>query len=463
MHTYDRKWIYRVFIFLAATLFAMPLGVSAAQKLDISGLTEATVLLGTNYKISLSSAEELIAQANASSSETEGTSVPAELTWSSSNTSVASISRTGKLNTKQTGTTMITAQAGSFQYYCTFTVNKPVTKVKLSTTSATIRCGKTYKLTATVKPRKGADTTLKWKSSNKSVAKVNSKGKITAVGIGSCTVTATATDGTGKKAACKVTVKAGAIALSKSATTIAVGGSETLQVQNVTSKNLIWSSSDTSVAKVTGSGKIKGIRAGTAVISVCKSGKKKTATCTVTVSDTASTGASANAQTFLSILKKYSDQAASDYGSSKAWTYNASTSTTTWAEAVSRKHIVNCALLVRWALREMGIIDSKNFWGVLGGAILYRGDVKEQLLRYCDIIKVYKTPSQLLAEGNLLPGDICTWKEIQHTNVYAGNSLWYDGGRGGNYITSTGTFSSFGPSATMSMTGKTVGYIIRLK
>jgi hypothetical protein len=118
--------------------------------------------------------------------------------------------------------------------------------------------------------------------------------------------------------------------------------------------------------------------------------------------------------------------------------------------------------MVRWALRELDIIDSSNFWGVSGGGIEFRGNVKDQLLRYCDIIKVYKTPNQLLAEGNLLPGDICTWKEIQHTNVYAGNGLWYDAGRGVN-ITSSGTFTSFGPSAAMSMTNKTVGYIIRLK
>ena len=81
----------------------------------------------------------------------------------------------------------------------------------------------------------------------------------------------------------------------------------------------------------------------------------------------------------------------------------------------------NCALLPRWALREMGVINSANFWGLAGGGIQFRSNVEEQLRKYCDIIRVYKTPNQLLAEGNLRPGDICTWVEYQHTNVYAGN------------------------------------------
>ena len=107
----------------------------------------------------------------------------------------------------------------------------------------------------------------------------------------------------------------------------------------------------------------------------------------------------------------------------------------------------------------MGVINEKNFWGEIGGEFVFRGDIKEQFLKRCKIIKVYQTPNQLLAEGNLLPGDICSWVEFRHTNVYAGNGLWYDAGRGCNYVNSV--FASFGPSATISMSGSKVGYIIR--
>ena len=76
-----------------------------------------------------------------------------------------------------------------------------------------------------------------------------------------------------------------------------------------------------------------------------------------------------------------------------------------------------------------------------------------------------QTPNQLLKEGNLLPGDICTWVEYGHTNVYAGDGLWYDAGRNGNlggYKSGTFYFKTFGPAATVNMSGTTVGYIIRL-
>lgn len=471
MHTYDSKWIYRTVIFLLMALLAMPLGVSAAEKLDISGKTEITVLKGKTYQMQLDNVEDLIKKANAiaptgTADLQNGTvDTASAITWTSTKKSVASVTKSGKLKAKKKGTTVLAAQIGNFHYFCKVTVNKPVTKVKLNKSSKTIKCGKTYTLKATVKPTKGADTTVKWTSSNKKIAKVNSKGKVTAVGIGSCNITAAAADGSGKKATCKITVKEGTIALSKSSMTLSKGSAQMLLVKNVTTKDVIWSSSDTNVASVSKDGTVTGVNAGTAVISAGKSTGTKTASCTVTVTDApVAEGASARAAQFLAILQKYSDRVKADFAAGSAWTYSNSGTSSTWASAAAsaKKHKVNCALLPRWGLREMGIIDSTNFWGISGGGIEFRGNVKEQLLQYCDIIRVYKTPNQLLAEGNLLPGDICTWKELQHTNVYAGNGLWYDAGRGVNY-SSSGKFTSFGPSAAMSMTNKTVGYIIRLR
>lgn len=477
MRTFDSRWFRRILFFLLIALLSMPMGVSAAERVEIGGQTEISVLKGKSYRLQISNISELIQKANeiSSAGTTQGLGEEAlasasvdgaaGITWSSTKKSVATVSKAGKLKAKKTGTTVITAQAGNFRYFCRVTVNNPVKKIKLNKTSKSVKCGKTYTLKATVKPTKNVSSTLKWTSSNKKVAKVNSKGKVTAVGVGSCKITAAATDGSGKKAVCKIKVTPGAIAVDKSSMTLSKGSTETLQVKNIAAGSLVWSSSDTTVASVSSDGVVTGVNAGTAVVSVGQSGEKDTARCTVTVVDTASaSGASARAAQLLSILQKYSDQAKADFAADMPWTYSNSGTASTWASALasSGKRKVNCALLPRWALREMGIIDSSNFWGVAGGEIVFRGNVKEQLLRYCDIIPVYKTPSQLLAEGNLLPGDICTWKELQHTNVYAGDGLWYDSGRGVNYD-SSGRFTSFGPSASMSMTNKTIGYIIRLR
>ena len=111
------------------------------------------------------------------------------------------------------------------------------------------------------------------------------------------------------------------------------------------------------------------------------------------------------------------------------------------------------------------MIGKRDFWGEPGGEINFRGDSKTLLQQHCQIIRVYKTPNQLLKEGNLLLGDICTWVEYGHTNVYAGDGLWYDAGRNGNlggYKSGTFYFKTFGPAATVNMSGTTVGYIIRL-
>lgn len=81
-----------------------------------------------------------------------------------------------------------------------------VTGVTLDKTSKTLKVGKTLKLTATVKPKNATNKKVTWKSSNKKVAKVSSKGKVTALKKGEATITVTTADGN-KKAKCKIKVK----------------------------------------------------------------------------------------------------------------------------------------------------------------------------------------------------------------------------------------------------------------
>ena len=86
----------------------------------------------------------------------------------------------------------------------------PVSEIKLSKTKAaltvTLKKQGTVTLKATVTPGDALDTAVTWKSSNTKVAKVSKTGKVTAVGYGTCKITATAKDGSGVKASCTVTV-----------------------------------------------------------------------------------------------------------------------------------------------------------------------------------------------------------------------------------------------------------------
>lgn len=81
-----------------------------------------------------------------------------------------------------------------------------VAKIKLNKTKASVAKGDTLQLKATATPTNASNAAVKWTSSNTKVAKVSSKGKVTGVKPGTATITATAQDGSGVKATCKVTV-----------------------------------------------------------------------------------------------------------------------------------------------------------------------------------------------------------------------------------------------------------------
>ena len=85
----------------------------------------------------------------------------------------------------------------------------PVSQITLSKTSTSISVGNSETLTATVTPGNAANKALKWASSDEDVATVAPDGTVTAVKVGTATITATATDGSGKSATCKVTVTDG--------------------------------------------------------------------------------------------------------------------------------------------------------------------------------------------------------------------------------------------------------------
>jgi uncharacterized protein YjdB len=82
---------------------------------------------------------------------------------------------------------------------------KKVTGVSVSPATASLKIGETKQLSAAVSPSDALDRSVAWSSSNASVAKVDSAGKVTAVGEGTANITAKTTDG-GKTAVCRVTV-----------------------------------------------------------------------------------------------------------------------------------------------------------------------------------------------------------------------------------------------------------------
>ena len=126
-----------------------------------------------------------------------------KITWTSSNTKVATVNSKGKVTAKKAGTATITARTSNGKKVtCKVTVKAP--KVTLKKTSASIKVGNTAAIQ--IKSTYPANDEVKsYKSSNKKVATVNSKGKVTGVKKGKATITVTMKSGA--KATFKVTIK----------------------------------------------------------------------------------------------------------------------------------------------------------------------------------------------------------------------------------------------------------------
>jgi Bacterial surface proteins containing Ig-like domains len=174
---------------------------------------------------------------------------------------------------------------GSYALSAADFVYKAVTGISLDKTSLGLVTGASAGLVPTFTPADATTQTLLWTSDKTSVATVDSSGKVTAVALGSATITATTVDGS-KTASCAVTVGAALSGLNKTSTGLLVGGSEQLAPAYSSSDGsgtpLTWTSSNSSVASVNSSGLITGVSAGFATITATDGSNSKS--CVVIVS-----------------------------------------------------------------------------------------------------------------------------------------------------------------------------------
>ncbi|WP_455716219.1 Ig-like domain-containing protein [Anaerosporobacter sp.] len=216
--------------------------------------------------------------------------------WKSSNTAVATVTSKGTVKGKKSGSCIITATAGGKKATYKITVKGiPVSSVYLNRKSATINVGDTVTVSAKVSPSNATNKTVRFSSSNSSIATVSSRGVVTGKAAGTCTITATAGS---KRATCTITVnkKATTTTTEKpkikkitmdSSISLKVGDKAKLSIKvsptNADKSGLTWKSSDTSVVTVK-NGTITCKKEGYATI-IVKSSNGVTAMCTVYVSE----------------------------------------------------------------------------------------------------------------------------------------------------------------------------------
>lgn len=217
-----------------------------------------------------------------------------EVSWSSSKTSVATVSSDGTVTAKSVGSATITVTTadGSKKATCVVTVQSiSVTGVSLNPATMSLVVGSTGTLTATVSPSNATNKAVTYSSSNPAVAKASSDGVVTALAAGSTTITVKTADG-GKTATCIVTVKKATVAVTgvtvtRSSMTLGVGESYKLgysiKPSNATDQSVTWFSRYAPVAKVASDGTVTGISPGTAEIVVLTNDGNYTASCMITV------------------------------------------------------------------------------------------------------------------------------------------------------------------------------------
>ncbi len=168
-----------------------------------------------------------------------------------------------------------------------------VSGITLNNSTLSLTTGQNFTLQAMLSPSNATNKEVTWESSDAGVAAVSKDGVVTAQKAGKATIVAKAADESGKYASCVVTVteakkEVTGVTLNKSSLNLSVGGSEVLSATvlpaDATNKQVTWLSSTPSVATVSQSGVVTGVKEGTTQISVSTAEGSKTAICSVTVS-----------------------------------------------------------------------------------------------------------------------------------------------------------------------------------
>ena len=112
------------------------------------------------------------------------------VTWSSSNSDIASVNNVGIITANNAGECTITAKCGDLTATLSVVVIKPVEQLILNKYEVSLVEKGTFSLACTIVPEDATDKEITWTSSDASIAKVDEKGLVTALKAGKCTITA---------------------------------------------------------------------------------------------------------------------------------------------------------------------------------------------------------------------------------------------------------------------------------
>lgn len=280
------------------TIATVENGVVTGKKLGNTTLTAMVGNVTTSIPVKVTAALKSISIEEQNLTVDRGTITPLtlvahpgeadmpEVTWTSSNPSVATVDATGRVTALALGDTTITATAKndpSFIATTKISVGVSLKTITLDKESVTLQRDVTGRHTVTLVATKSpADTTDKnaftWKSSNEKIATVDQNGVVTAVGNGTAQITVSI----GKiQKVCNVTVEVPlkAISIKEQNTEVLLRQSKGLTLvldpvdTLVDAKKATWTSSDETIATVDNTGKVTAMKEGEVTITANLDGK----------------------------------------------------------------------------------------------------------------------------------------------------------------------------------------------
>jgi uncharacterized protein YjdB len=239
------------------------------------------------------------------------------ITWTSGNTSIATVNASGVVTGVKEGTTTVRAALTAdpnVSKDCTVVVTYiPVTGITLDKAAATILLGSNLQLTATVSPSNATYRSYTWSSDSPYVASVDQTGLVRSIAPGSANIKVTTIDGFTATCYVFVATPASRITISPAAVSIDAGTSllllATVEPFNVSDANVVWSSSNPEIVTVNQGGQITAVGSGRTVTITARAadGSGVTGTCTVYVPPVLTTGVKLNKNT-LALLNGQSER-----------------------------------------------------------------------------------------------------------------------------------------------------------
>lgn len=250
-------------------------GLTATCTVNVGAASEATKLHFSveNITVLVGQSKQLIVK-QGTSNET-----PAELTYSSSDNNIATVSTSGVVTGIKPGTVTITMEnALGLMASCSVKVQEPskITEIFFSPSKVNLMVGTKKDLVLKQEPSSEIPEKITYISSNKKIATVNSAGRVTAVKSGTAIITAKSDSGHTSKAQVTVTPK---VKLSKTNLSLNYGQKAVLKITG-TASAVTWKTSNKKIVTVK-KGQVTSVGVGTAKVSAKVGGK--TYICSVTV------------------------------------------------------------------------------------------------------------------------------------------------------------------------------------